>query len=73
MTIVSYCILLSCVGYLCGDCKDSKGVSTLLNRCVDCGDINALFLAALCKCSYIASYCITTHTIVELYVFTIAT
>ena len=47
----NYCILLSCVGYLCGDCKDSKGVSTLLNHCVDCGDINILVLAALCKCS----------------------
>ena len=43
-------MLLSCVGYLCGDCKDSKGVSTLLNRCVVCGDINILVLAALCKC-----------------------
>ena len=51
------------IGYLCGDCKDNKGVSTLLNRCVDCGDINALVLAALCKCYLIRSYC--THTTVE--------
>ena len=37
------------VGYLCGDCKDNKGVSSLLNRCVDCGDINIIFIAVLCK------------------------
>ena len=43
------------VGYLCGDCRDGKGVSTLLNHCVDCSNINILLLAALCK-----NYCHTT-------------
>ena len=37
------------LGYLCGDCKDSKGVSSLLNHCVECSDINIVLLAALCK------------------------
>ena len=37
------------LGYLCGDCKGSKGVSSLLNHCVECSDINIVLLAALCK------------------------
>ena len=34
-------------GYLCGDCRDGKGVSTLLNRCVDCSGVNSILIAAL--------------------------
>ena len=35
------------VGYLCGDCKDNKGVSALLNHCVDCNDINVVLIGGL--------------------------
>ena len=36
-------------GYLCGDCRDGKGVSALLNRCVDCSNTNGVFIAVLSK------------------------
>jgi len=41
--------LITCIGYLCGDCRDNKGVSALLNRCVHCSDVNSALIAALCK------------------------
>ena len=44
----SYSVMLF-AGYLCGDCKDSKGVTVLLNHCVDCNNINLMLLAALCE------------------------
>ena len=37
------------LGYLCGDCKDGKGVSALLNRCVDCSNVNGILIAVLSK------------------------
>ena len=34
-------------GYLCGQCRDDKGVSVLLNNCVSCGYVNILLIIAL--------------------------
>ena len=36
-------------GLLCGQCKDGKGVSALLNRCTACHNANGLMIALLCK------------------------
>ena len=36
-------------GYLCGDCRDGKGVSALLNRCADCSNANGVLIAVLSK------------------------
>ena len=36
-------------GYLCGDCRDGKGVSALLNNCVDCSNTNSVLIAVLSK------------------------
>ena len=35
------------VGVLCGSCKDGRGVSVLLNRCVSCSNASILLLVAL--------------------------
>ena len=50
------------VGYLCGDCKDNKGVSALLNHCVDCTNTNVVLLAVLCKnyCHITIVYIVST-------------
>ena len=37
------------IGYLCGDCKGGKGVSALLNCCVDCSNTNGILIAVLSK------------------------
>ena len=37
------------LGYLCGDCRDNKGVSALLNHCVHCSDVNSALIVGLCK------------------------
>ena len=34
---------------MCGDCKDGKGVSALLNNCVDCSNVNGILIAVLRK------------------------
>ncbi|XP_065904297.1 uncharacterized protein [Dysidea avara] len=34
-------------GYLCGKCRDDKGVSGLLNNCVECGHVNTMLIVAL--------------------------
>ena len=54
--------MLSFSGYLCGDCKDSKGVSVLLNHCVNCDNINIVLLAALCK-----NYCHILFIVIATY------
>ena len=36
-----------CVGYLCGQCRNGKGVSALLNNCVSCGRTSILLIIAL--------------------------
>ena len=48
-------LLVICIGYLCGDCKDGKGVSALLNNCVDCSDVNGILIAVLSKLFSIAT------------------
>ena len=37
------------LGELCGNCRDGKGVSALLNRCVSCSDASGLLILALSK------------------------
>lgn len=52
-------------GDLCGECKDGKGVSALLNRCTNCSDVSGLLIALLCelvkldvdRCVFIDEYC----------------
>ena len=39
----------TCVGTLCGHCKDGKGVSVLFNRCVDCSNGFVALIVALSK------------------------
>ena len=39
----------TCVGTLCGHCKDGKGVSILFNRCVDCSNGFVALIVALSK------------------------
>ena len=39
----------TCVGILCGHCKDGKGVSVLFNRCVDCSNGFVALIVALSK------------------------
>ena len=34
-------------GYLCGQCRDDRGVSVLLNNCVSCGYANILLIITL--------------------------
>ena len=36
-------------GDLCGECKDGKGVSALLNRCTHCSDVSGLLIPLLCE------------------------
>ncbi len=36
-------------GFLCGECKDGKGVSALLNYCVTCEDASGILVIALGK------------------------
>ena len=36
-------------GYLCGDCRDGKGVSALLNHCVDCSNAYGILIGVLGK------------------------
>ena len=36
-------------GYLCGSCRDGKGVSALFNECVDCSDSFGALIAVLSK------------------------
>ena len=43
-------------GYLCGDCRDGKGVSALLNNCVDCSNVNSILIAALGKQQWLHEY-----------------
>ena len=40
-------LFLLITGYLCGQCRDDKGVSALLNNCVSCGYVNILLIIAL--------------------------
>ena len=39
--------ILCVIGVLCGECRGRKGVSTLLNKCVDCEDVNSLLIVTL--------------------------
>ena len=41
------CICQCFTGYLCGECRGDKGFSVLLNKCVSCGYVNTLLIAAL--------------------------
>ena len=41
MSVTSY------VGLLCGQCRNGKGVSALLNKCVLCGRTSVLLIIAL--------------------------
>lgn len=42
--VVSVCI---CAGNLCGECRDGRGVSALLNNCVTCNNAQGLLILAL--------------------------
>ena len=46
----------TCVGTLCGHCKDGKGVSVLFNRCVDCSNGFVALIVALSKHSVTIKY-----------------
>ena len=37
------------VGVLCGECKDGKGVSALLNRCTTCSNASGILIGLLCE------------------------
>ena len=39
--------MYECLGYLCGQCRNGKGVSALLNKCVSCGNASVLLIIAL--------------------------
>ncbi len=63
-TVLSACIYNTIVsivtaGLLCGECKDGKGVSALLNRCVDCDFSYGFLIMGLSKPAHIntASVC----------------
>ena len=36
-----------CVGILCGNCKNGRGVSVLFNKCVNCNNGFGVLIAAL--------------------------
>ena len=40
-------IYILIIGYLCGECRGDKGISVLLNKCVSCGYVNIMLIAAL--------------------------
>ena len=40
-------------GNLCGSCREGKGVSVLLNKCVSCTDTSTLLILALGTYNYI--------------------
>ena len=40
-------MLLTLVGYLCGECRDGKGVSALLSRCTTCSNASGLLIVLL--------------------------
>ena len=46
---VSFSMLCSSLGILCGNCIEGLGVSALLNECVTCGDASGLLIAGLGK------------------------
>ena len=60
----------TCVGILCGHCKDGKGVSVLFNRCVDCNNGFVALIAALGKQSVYMYKCYLSIFI--LYILVIA-
>ena len=41
--------MCACIGILCGNCKDGKGVSVLFNKCVDCNNAFGALIAALSR------------------------
>ena len=48
-------------GILCGECRDGKGVSVLLNDCVSCPNAQGLLILGLSKFSinnYYRKFCI---------------
>ena len=59
MRVLFVCISVVCVcvvrvlfvftGELCGECRDGKGVSALLNKCTTCSDASSLLILALSK------------------------
>ena len=40
-------VTLSITGHLCGKCHANKGVSVLLDKCVDCGYDHAMLIVGL--------------------------
>ena len=51
------------VGYLCGQCRNDKGVSALLNKCVSCGKASVLLIIALgrqYRCNWIYQAVLST-------------
>ena len=40
-------IIMYTIGYLCGQCRNGKGVSALLNNCVSCERTSVLLIIAL--------------------------
>ena len=42
-------LILYTIGYLCGNCRDGKGVSALLNHCVDCSNAYGILIGVLGK------------------------
>ena len=47
--VVRVLFVLTCTGELCGECRDGKGVSALLNKCTTCSDASGLLILALSK------------------------
>jgi len=48
-TQLHFILSLYSTGYLCGDCRDGKGVSALLNHCVDCSNVFGMLIGVLGK------------------------
>lgn len=63
MQVSPQCIYII-AGDLCGECKDGKGVSALLNRCTTCSDISGLLIALLC------GFYETMHIIIFMFIIT---
>ena len=50
ISVVCVCVMLFVLlGELCGECRDGKGVSALLNKCTTCSDASGLLILALSK------------------------
>ncbi len=51
-------------GILCGECKNSRGVSALLNYCVTCENVSGILVIALGELLYLYLIVICTWTLI---------